>query len=618
MKARTILTWLISCLMLCAIAIPAQAASPQDTLNQYVADLQKNPDDSALREKIIAFAQTVKPAPAIPAESHRHFIRGSVFGKEAKTDTEFESAVKEYRQAIQFAPWWGGAYYNLAMVLKASGQFDEATANLKLALLAHMEEKDAKDAQEQIYAIEVEKELSVKRKTAAQATANRQTSEVNWLQLNLDLNKQDRQEALLGPWACASNSSDSCNFADLRIIDGNLSGTITANVTNGTHAFSVGGTVKNSLVDGDANFSSYDVSACTVPAYSQNITGTVSEDGRSMNLKTTFVAYDTQSQGLLITTCVSVSPGNSSTLRMKLTSKAPPLIPIIAIVKNKSADSLHISQLEAIKLVAAHGGNINVANGEGKTALHFSAQHGNKENVAFLLENGAQINAEDKNFDTPLNLAAESNSVETVQLLLERGAKPDGRLDAAGYSPLYKAVWQGDPAIVELMLKYTKEQSPIDGSLSFLTDKNLNIAKLLFDRGAQVNIAGKSRTMPLVVALVRGCGDAYAENYFKGEGTKRFPCAQTDVAKTVAMLLEHGAKVDIPDQNGTYPLMRAAETGNLYLVKLLIANRADIYARDDYGHSALQYAKDGRGVGNKKTTGNQEVVKFLEGQGVKK
>jgi len=44
----------------------AQAQSPQETLNQYISDLQKNPTDYALREKIIKHVQTMKPAPAIP------------------------------------------------------------------------------------------------------------------------------------------------------------------------------------------------------------------------------------------------------------------------------------------------------------------------------------------------------------------------------------------------------------------------------------------------------------------------------------------------------------------------------------------------------------------------
>jgi membrane protein implicated in regulation of membrane protease activity len=64
---RAVICAVVSVAMLLAL-LPAQAqtGSPQDTLNQYISDLQKNPTDYALREKIIKHVQTMKPAPAIP------------------------------------------------------------------------------------------------------------------------------------------------------------------------------------------------------------------------------------------------------------------------------------------------------------------------------------------------------------------------------------------------------------------------------------------------------------------------------------------------------------------------------------------------------------------------
>jgi ankyrin repeat protein len=160
--------------------------------------------------------------------------------------------------------------------------------------------------------------------------------------------------------------------------------------------------------------------------------------------------------------------------------------------------------------------------------------------------------------------------------------------------------------------------------LYFTTDRNLEITKLLLARDANVNIAGTYNATPLDVALVRGCRDAYAAIWFKRpEDTKNSPCTPTAVINTVTMLLEHGAKVDMPENNGVYPLMRAAQTGNLDLVKLLIAHGADINVRDNKGHTVLEYAKEGRGTqmgfaGYKKTTGNEEVIKYFEGMGLKK
>ena len=91
-----------------------QTANAQQTFNQYVADLQSNPNDTALRGKIIALAQTMRPAPAIPEEARGHYVMATTFAEKAKSDTErardssdlkmasagFERAVAEYKAAL--------------------------------------------------------------------------------------------------------------------------------------------------------------------------------------------------------------------------------------------------------------------------------------------------------------------------------------------------------------------------------------------------------------------------------------------------------------------------------------------------------------------------------------
>ena len=65
---------LVTCITL-ALA-NAQAQTPQQTLNQYVSDLQKTPNDYALREKIIKHVQTMRPAPAVPEEATAPLCHG--------------------------------------------------------------------------------------------------------------------------------------------------------------------------------------------------------------------------------------------------------------------------------------------------------------------------------------------------------------------------------------------------------------------------------------------------------------------------------------------------------------------------------------------------------------
>jgi tetratricopeptide (TPR) repeat protein len=150
------------CLLFVAVPLApsraqAQTANSQQTLNQYVVDLQSNPNDTALRGKIIALAQIMRPAPAIPEEARGHYVMATTFAEKAKSDTErardssdlklasagFERAVAEYKAALLAAPWWADAYKKLAIAQKAASQYDDAIASLNLEQGAS-HENDAK------------------------------------------------------------------------------------------------------------------------------------------------------------------------------------------------------------------------------------------------------------------------------------------------------------------------------------------------------------------------------------------------------------------------------------------------------------------------------------------
>jgi ankyrin repeat protein len=77
-------------------------------------------------------------------------------------------------------------------------------------------------------------------------------------------------------------------------------------------------------------------------------------------------------------------------------------------------------QLELVRLLAAHGGEINPS---GWTPLHYCAWSGEADVCRLLLDLGAHVNALSANDTSPIMMAARQGHIETVQLLLER--KPD-------------------------------------------------------------------------------------------------------------------------------------------------------------------------------------------------
>ena len=71
----------------------------------------------------------------------------------------------------------------------------------------------------------------------------------------------------------------------------------------------------------------------------------------------------------------------------------------------------------------------------------------------------------------------------------------------------------------------------------------------------------------------------------------------------IALLLDHGAKIDAQGVENTTPLMLAAQTGNTGAVRLLLKRGANRKLKSSEGKTALDYAREER---------NAEIVKLLE------
>jgi tetratricopeptide (TPR) repeat protein len=138
----------------------APAETPHEQLQQMVEQLQKSPNDNALREKIIKLAAEIKPQPTVPPEAKRPFVMAGTYQKEAKNPTDFALAITAYQDALKIAPWWGDAYYNLSVSLESAGRLDEAKGALELYLLT--KPKDAEEVQNRLYALDAKKTLAAK------------------------------------------------------------------------------------------------------------------------------------------------------------------------------------------------------------------------------------------------------------------------------------------------------------------------------------------------------------------------------------------------------------------------------------------------------------------------
>jgi tetratricopeptide (TPR) repeat protein len=145
----------LSTLILLALFAPPSWAAPREDFKAAVEAVAKAPGDAALRQKAIALAKKVKPAPAVPEEAERRMARGAEFVSSAKSSADYLSAAAEFEAATLAAPWWGDAYYNLGVAYDKAGKPVQALAALKLAVTADPASKDVKTL---MYRLEVRAE----------------------------------------------------------------------------------------------------------------------------------------------------------------------------------------------------------------------------------------------------------------------------------------------------------------------------------------------------------------------------------------------------------------------------------------------------------------------------
>jgi len=165
--------------------------------------------------------------------------------------------------------------------------------------------------------------------------------------------------------------------------------------------------------------------------------------------------------------------------------------------------------------------------------------------------NKEDINSRGATGDIPLTIAAGKGNLEMVKLLIEHGAEVDIGKQSGDRTPLLEAAAHG----------------------------YADVAGYLISKGADVNAEGKGLT-PLLAASAGGLVN------FGPPG---------DQAKTIRILLENGADVNVQDESwlktGRTPLMYAVRRGDAELVQAFLDKGARLDLKNKDGDTALSLAR---------------------------
>ena len=255
---------------------------------------------------------------------------------------------------------------------------------------------------------------------------------------------------------------------------------------------------------------------------------------------------------------------------MKLNFCAIALISAAGLViaaPSEVADAVARGDHTALRALIAKKADVNAAQVDGTTALHWAVQNDDLETTDLLIKAGAKIMAANQAGATPLMLASVNGNAAMIEKLAGAGADVN--------APMTKS---GDTALM----------------IASRTGK-VDAVRVLLDRGAQVNAkenwggttalmwAASERHPAVVKLLIERGADVNAKSYFVPSASGRGFEGSTPTAKSPGKPEEFASGL-------LTPLMFAAREGDLESARLLVAAGADVNAVGGDGKDALSLA----------------------------
>lgn len=166
------------------------------------------------------------------------------------------------------------------------------------------------------------------------------------------------------------------------------------------------------------------------------------------------------------------------------------------------ADAAQDGDTELVRALVRDGADVNAAQADGMTALHWAAVNDDATTMQVLLYAGANREPSTRlGSYTPLHLASRSGHADVVRLLVEAGSDVNA-LTATGVAPLHFAAEAGDAEAIEFLVAHGADVNARDTyagrtPLMFATARNsLDAIDALIAAGADVSVTTTVKDYP--------------------------------------------------------------------------------------------------------------------------
>lgn len=229
------------------------------------------------------------------------------------------------------------------------------------------------------------------------------------------------------------------------------------------------------------------------------------------------------------------------------------------------AEAIQHKNRSTITRLLADGADVNTAQADGTTPLHWAAYHDDFDLAKVLIKADAKVDAANRYGMTALSIACQNGSQRMVDLLLESGADCDLALPG-GETPLMTAARTGRSGPVKSLLKHNAnvnatEQRGQTALMWAAAEGHTEVVDLLLEAGADFRTPLKSGFTPFFFAVREG----------KIGVCKRLLAAGIDV--NAAMQVKNSGNKG--PNSGTSALLLAVENGHFELASTLLEAGAD-------------------------------------------
>ena len=256
---------------------------------------------------------------------------------------------------------------------------------------------------------------------------------------------------------------------------------------------------------------------------------------------------------------------------------------------------------QVVELLLKKGVDPNIQAENGSTALILASIQGHYQVVELLLKNDADPNIHDNEGYTALMFGSIYGHYQVVELLLKNGADPNIQAEN-GLTALILASINGHSHIIEVLLKYnanphyfvTSEGVSFDSFACAAAFGNVECLNIFLKH---TELSLKSLSMGLYLACVKGHAPIITllSNRLDIVSDQRYliiSCAEGDLGSVVDQLMSGKISPDVQFVHGVTPLMISSSCGHIDIVEALITAGANVNKTDEFGQTALDFAKE--------------------------